>query len=266
MEFIKFLLFFTEIFFIIYLMCYALILASSVIVGAISTYEKLKKNRLKNIIEVDEDVKISIIVPAYNEEVTIMDTIESLIHLEYKAYEIIVVNDGSKDNTLNKVKESCNLNIADKFVLNKLNTKKIKNIYEGKYKGISITLVDKENGGKADSLNAGIDVATFPWFISIDADSMLQTDALKKVVTPVLEDDTVIATGGAIMVANGVTLKNGKVIKYDIPKNIFYIFIIGLIDYKFLFYGKQSILVHRGRGLHYDRDLSNRVNSVYKSL
>lgn len=221
MEFIKFLLFFTEVFFVIYLMCYALILASSTIIGALSTYEKIKKNKLKNILEVDEDIKVSIIVPAYNEEVTIIDTIESLIHLEYNSYEIIVVNDGSKDNTLNKVIKECQLNLVEKYVINKLNTKEIKAIYEGVYKGVLVTLVDKENGGKADALNAGIDVANSPWFISIDADSVLQSDSLKKVVVPILEDDTVIASGGAIMVGNGVTLKNGKVIKYDLPKNLF---------------------------------------------
>lgn len=221
MEFIRFVLFFAEVFFVIYLMCYALILATSVIIGALSTFEKIKKDNLKNTIKVDEDIKVSIIIPAYNEEITIMDTIESLLHLEYNSYEIIVVNDGSKDNTLNKVIEKCNLNKVEKFVLNKLNTKEIKTIYEGMLEGIKITLVDKENGGKADALNVGIDVANSLWFISIDADSVLQSDALKKVVTPVLEDENVIASGGAVMVGNGVKLKNGKVVKYDIPQNLF---------------------------------------------
>ena len=92
-----------EIFFIIYLMCYALILMCSVIVGAISVYDKMRRNKFKNLIRVDEDIRISIIVPAFNEEITILDTIESLAQVDYKSYEIVVVNDGSTDNTLKKV-------------------------------------------------------------------------------------------------------------------------------------------------------------------
>ena len=220
MENVRIILKFVEGFYIAYLMCYALILAGSVIVGALSIYDSMRKRKLKNIFEVDKNIKISIIVPAYNEEVTIMDTIESLTKLDYLDYEIIIVNDGSKYDTLTKIIKNCGVKKTDKFVLNKIPTKLIKSIYTGEYNGVSMTVIDKENGGKADSLNCGINVANNQWFICIDADSVLQTDALKKVIVPILEDDSVIASGGAIMISNGVTLKNGKVEHYDIPKNI----------------------------------------------
>lgn len=220
MEKIKIILTFTEWFFILYLMMYALILASSVIVGALSIYDSMRKRKLKNVFESNKNIKISIIVPAYNEEITIMDTIKSLTQLDYSGYEIIVVNDGSKDKTLQKIIDSCNVHLTSKYVLDKIKTKPIKSIYIGKYNNISITVIDKENGGKADSLNCGINVANNQWFVCMDADSVLQSDALKKVIAPILENDSVIASGGAIMISNGVTLKNGKVEHYDLPKNL----------------------------------------------
>lgn len=220
METVKIILNLIEGFFIFYLMIYSLILATSVIVGTLSVYDNMHKKKLKNVFEVDKGIKISIIVPAYNEEITIADTVETLSKLEYHDYEIIVVNDGSKDNTLNKMIETYNLKEVEKFVLNKIQTKPIKKVYEGKYNDVDIILLDKENGGKADALNAGINIANNQWFISIDADSVLQSDALKKVIAPILEDDDVIASGGAIMIGNGVTLKNGRVENYDMPKNI----------------------------------------------
>lgn len=220
MEIMKIILTITESFFIIYLMCYAFLLVTSVIVGAISIYDKMQKNKFKNLIEVDEELRISIIIPAFNEEITIMNTIDSLAQLDYKNYEIVVVNDGSSDKTLDFLLENCQIERKDKYIQNHIKTKPIRAIYEGKYKGKNITVIDKENGGKADSLNVGINVSNYPWFICMDADSILQSDALKNVVVPILEDETVIASGGAIMISNGVTLKNGKVEKYDIPKNL----------------------------------------------
>ena len=77
-----------------------------------------------------------------------------------------------------------------------------------------ITLIRKKNGGKADSLNAGINAARYPWFICMDADSVLQYDSLEKIVRPVLEDENVIAVGGSVRPANGVVIKKGHVIKY----------------------------------------------------
>lgn len=209
-----------ELFFIIYLMGYTIILGLSVIVGAVSIYEKTKRKELKNIIKSKNNVRVSILIPAYNEEITIIQTIESLINLEYSDYEIIVIDDGSKDKTSEKVIKYCKMKKVDRFIVDKINTKTIENIYEGSYKGVSITLVKKVNGGKADSLNVGINVSNYPWFICIDADSILQADSLQKIVEPIIEDSRVVASGGAIMLNNGVKLKNGKIQKYDMPKNL----------------------------------------------
>lgn len=220
MEFTRTILEIIEVFFVSYLIGYAIILMSSIILGSVSIYERKRKKELNNIINYDKDLKISIIVPAYNEEITIIETIESLVNVNYKDYEIIIVDDESEDNTSEKVIKHCNLQKIERFIINKIKTKPIKSIYEGVYKDIPIILVKKENGGKADSLNVGVNVSDYPWFICIDADSILQEDALQKIVQPIIEDTRVIALGGAIMINNGAIIENGKVKRYDMPKSI----------------------------------------------
>ncbi len=220
MEFTRTILEIIEVFFVSYLIGYAIILMSSIILGSVSIYERKRKKELNNIINYDKDLKISIIVPAYNEEITIIETIESLVNVNYKDYKIIIVDDESEDNTSEKVIKHCNLQKIERFIINKIKTKPIKSIYEGVYKDVPIILVKKENGGKADSLNVGVNVSDYPWFICIDADSILQEDALQKIVQPIIEDTRVIALGGAIMINNGAIIENGKVKRYDMPKSI----------------------------------------------
>lgn len=220
MEFTRTILEIIEVFFVSYLIGYAIILMSSIILGSVSIYERKRKKELNNIINYDKDLKISIIVPAYNEEITIIETIESLVNVNYKDYEIIIVDDESEDNTSEKVIKHCNLQKIERFIINKIKTKPIKSIYEGVYKDVPIILVKKESGGKADSLNVGVNVSDYPWFICIDADSILQEDALQKIVQPIIEDTRVIALGGAIMINNGAIIENGKVKRYDMPKSI----------------------------------------------
>ena len=220
MEFTRTILEIIEVFFVSYLIGYAIILMSSIILGSVSIYERKRKKELNNIINYDKDLKISIIVPAYNEEITIIETIESLVNVNYKDYEIIIVDDESEDNTSEKVIKHCNLQKIERFIINKIKTKPIKSIYEGVYKDVPIIFVKKENGGKADSLNVGVNVSDYPWFICIDADSILQEDALQKIVQPIIEDTRVIALGGAIMINNGAIIENGKVKRYDMPKSV----------------------------------------------
>ena len=220
MEFTRTILEIIEVFFVSYLIGYAIILMSSIILGSVSIYERKRKKELNNIINYDKDLKISIIVPAYNEEITIIETIESLVNVNYKDYEIIIVDDESEDNTSEKVIKHCNLQKIERFIINKIKTKPIKSIYEGVYKDVPIILVKKENGGKADSLNVGVNVSDYTWFICIDADSILQEDALQKIVQPIIEDTRVIALGGAIMINNGAIIENGKVKRYDMPKSV----------------------------------------------
>lgn len=93
-------------------------------------------------------------------------------------------------------------------------------IYESYEQKVPLTLIRKKNGGKADTLNMGINAAQYPYFICMDADSVLQYDSLKKIVIPVLEEENVVAVGGTVRPCNDVTLKDGRVIKYRLQKDI----------------------------------------------
>ena len=168
-------------------------------------------------------VPISILVPAYDEEETVVHTIRSLMALEYSTYEIVVINDGSKDKTLKVLTKAFGLRKITFPIKAKIKTNPIRGIYYNpEYP--SLFLVDKENGGKADSLNAGINVSHYPYFVSLDADSLLNSDALVRIALSFMEYKYTIAVGGIIRVANGSEVRNGKGIKLALPKNPYAMF------------------------------------------
>lgn len=158
-------------------------------------------------------IPISILVPAYNEAITIIDSIESLLQLDYPLYEILVINDGSTDATLRTVIDYYDLKKVKKPYRRLVPSKIALSIYQNDQK-IKITLVHKVNGGKSDALNLGINMSSFPMFVCIDADSVIKNNALKKIIQPFLEDDTTVAVGGNIKVSNGMTFKDGEVSSY----------------------------------------------------
>ena len=210
-----------EIFFLIYLLGYASFLFASVIVGSNQLFEDVKKKRLRNEIHHDYYVPISIVVPAYNEEVTIVDTINSLLNLDYKLYEIIVVNDGSKDSTGDIVAESFGLYEVNRPIRRQVPCQDAVTVYEGKGgNNVSITLINKKNGGKADAINMGINASKFPYFICMDADSILQRDSLTKIAIPVLESQDVVAVGSMIRISNDSEFEDGQLVKLRLPKKL----------------------------------------------
>ena len=212
--------FYIGIFFVIYLIGYATFLFLSVIVGTFTLYKAKKASLLENKIADDYYIPVSIVVPAYNEVVTIVDTINSLLMLKYKLYEIIVVDDGSKDDTSKAVIDAFNMQRINKPIDIQIPCQRVINVFETKEQKVPITLIRKKNGGKADALNMGINASSYPYFICMDADSVLQYDSLEKIVKPIIENDNVIAVGGAIRPCNGMKIINGKVEDYHMPKNI----------------------------------------------
>lgn len=160
---------------------------------------------------------ISIVVPAYNEEETIIDNITSLLDLNYPEFEIIVVNDGSKDNTLKKIIDHFKLRKIDVDINMQINCNKIKNVY-GSFIIPNLVVVDKENGGKSDALNAGINVSRYPLFCGIDADCIIEKNALLRIVKPFLKYEETVAVGGIVRIANGCNIKNGKLLEAKLPR------------------------------------------------
>ncbi|MFW6138413.1 MAG: glycosyltransferase family 2 protein [Spirochaetota bacterium] len=163
---------------------------------------------------------VSIILPAYNEEKTIVESVRSLLFIHYPSYEVLVVNDGSTDGTLRKLKRAFNLLKTDYVFRRSLDTEKVKGIYiSEKYKNIIV--IDKENGGKADALNAGINVSTYPYFCAVDADTILGTDALSRLILPFINAPRqTTAVGGVVKPANGADLQMGVLLGQRLTRNI----------------------------------------------
>lgn len=209
-----------SLFFFLYLLCYASFLFFSVIKGAWKLYYDDKKRRIKNELKHEFYFPVSILVPCYNEEVTILDSIDSLLNLDYKLYEIIIVDDGSTDNTSKKIIEYFHLKKVNHPIRKVIDCKKEKAVYESNEYKVKLTLICKDNGGKGDALNMGINVSQYPYFLCIDADSLLQENSLERIVQPVLENDDVVAVGGLIRPSQGVEIEKGKVKNYHLPWNI----------------------------------------------
>jgi cellulose synthase/poly-beta-1,6-N-acetylglucosamine synthase-like glycosyltransferase len=166
---------------------------------------------------------ISILVPAYNEELTILSTVKSLLTLYYPEYEIIVINDGSTDKTLDLLISEFNLIPVPAAVKLSLPHKPIKNFYIS-IDYPNIIVIDKENGGKADALNAGINVSQYPIFCCIDADSILDPEALLRASRLFFEDKTVIAVGGIVLPLNGAVVEGGTIKEFKAPKKLIELF------------------------------------------
>jgi cellulose synthase/poly-beta-1,6-N-acetylglucosamine synthase-like glycosyltransferase len=161
---------------------------------------------------------ISIISPAFNEEASIVESVSSLLTLRYPDYEVIVVNDGSRDSTLRRPVTYFGLERTDVFVHRYLSTEEIRGVYASKAYP-ELLVIDKVNGGKADSLNAGINVARKEYFAGIDADSLLERDALLNLAGRFLfAEEEVVASGGNIMPVNGCTVRSGAIVRTRIPR------------------------------------------------
>ncbi|WP_368505010.1 glycosyltransferase [Alkalihalophilus sp. As8PL] len=168
----------------------------------------------------DDFVKpVSILVPAFNEEAGVIESVRSLVSLKYPETEIIVVNDGSTDQTLSVIIEEFHMEKIDKVIRKQLECEEIRGVYQSAILP-HLLLVDKVNGGKADALNAGINVSKYPYFCSIDGDSILENDSLLKVMKPIIHSDgEVIASGGSIRIANGCEIELGSVLKVGLSRN-----------------------------------------------
>lgn len=165
---------------------------------------------------------VSILAPAYNEGATIVENVRSLLSLYYNKLELVVINDGSKDDSLQKLIDAYKLEKVDFFVNYSIPTQQVKAVYKTSHPAYNkLVVVDKVNGGKADALNVGINIASNDYIVCIDADCILEHDAILKMVKPFLEEGEarVIASGGVIRIANSCEVKNGRLTRVYLPEN-----------------------------------------------
>ncbi|MGT2784282.1 glycosyltransferase family 2 protein [Streptococcus merionis] len=203
--------------FLVYLLGYASFLLLSLVIAGVYLHEKSERRRQQSSSENAGEVGVSIIIPAYNEEVTIVDAVTSLLNLDYQSYEIIVVDDGSEDATARLVRENFELEEEDVTINLFIPCHPYHRISKRQFGHVTLTLIEKENGGKGDALNLGVNAAIHDYFLCIDADSMLQADSLKQITKPVRQDATTIAVGGLVQVSQGVRLSKGSVKDYKLP-------------------------------------------------
>jgi cellulose synthase/poly-beta-1,6-N-acetylglucosamine synthase-like glycosyltransferase len=181
---------------------------------------------------------ISILVPAYNEAAGIVDSVRSLLALEYPTFEVIIINDGSSDATLERLIDAFRLERVERPTPPFLPHRAVRATY-APHDRLNLLVLDKENGGKADSLNAGANLASYPLVCAIDADSILEQDALIKTAMPFIDDPVrTIATGGMVRVANGCRIEHGRVLEASLPSTPLPMFQV--IEYLRAFFGART--------------------------
>lgn len=225
-ELIRFISYFLDKIFISY--AFLLIFSYSIlsIISGISLRYYLRKNSFVDysvILDSPLSPSVSVLVPAFNEARSIVDNVESIYTIHYNNFDVIIINDGSTDSTFEELEKAFKLVKVD-FALNmEIPTKDVRGVYKSSLTTFSnLIVVDKENGGKADALNAGINVSDKDLFMAIDADSILEPDAVLKLVKPFLErtDRRVIAAGGVVRIVNSCIVEKGRITEVRVPKNM----------------------------------------------
>ena len=176
--------------------------------------------RLTGLLRSDSTPGVSIVMPAYNEGVGIVESVRSMAMLHYPRFEIVVVNDGSADDTVERMISSFRMRVSHVHRPNAIVSSHVRAIYESTLP-IPVILVDKENGGKGDAVNAGINAAQYDYVMVTDADIVLEEQAVLRAMRHFVEDrERVVAVGGNIRPINGCRVRRGKVIEVGLPKTL----------------------------------------------
>jgi cellulose synthase/poly-beta-1,6-N-acetylglucosamine synthase-like glycosyltransferase len=212
--------------FLIYFFCYNGYMLVLIMLSARQVRRRVAGHFVEDLDLIDHSdytKPLTMVVPAFNEEVTIVDSITNLLHCDYPRFEVVVVNDGSSDRTLEVLKQALRLRRSDLPYRDAIGTARVRATYEATIPlppNVSqLMVIDKENAGKADALNAGINASTAPYFVSLDADSILDQRALKELMRMVQEDPRIVAVGGQVAIANGCTIRGGRVVSIGLPSH-----------------------------------------------
>ncbi|MBI3269586.1 MAG: glycosyltransferase family 2 protein [Planctomycetes bacterium] len=180
---------------------------------------RLKAVEIRDLVTAVGAPPITVIAPAHDEEATCVDSVRALLALNYPEYEVLLVNDGSTDGTLARLIEAFALVPGARAAVSQIPTAAIRGLYRSR-RHPNFLVIDKENGGKADALNAGLNHCRTPFFCATDADTLVERDALIRIIRPFLEDRETVAVGGSIRIANGCPVKSGVVVDVRLPKTL----------------------------------------------
>lgn len=180
---------------------------------------RLKSVHVQDLLTSSGAPPVTIVAAAYNEQAVVADSVRSLLSLEYPDYRIFIVNDGSGDGTLAHLLEQFDMAPVAMVPMGSIATRPVRGVYRSR-RHPDLFVIDKENGGAADARNVGFNYARTPLLCVIDADSLLERDALLRMVRPFLEHADTVAAGGIIRVANGCTVRSGFVRDVRLPGNL----------------------------------------------
>lgn len=218
-----FLNYFIGVYFIVANFMYTLLL----VVSIPTTFRHIRKVRYRGIDELASSPRIppiSVIIPAYNEEGVITQSVQSALSLNYPHLEVIVINDGSTDQTLGRLFKAFHLRPVDLIYHAPLEKRSRIHAFYTSPDIPNLLVVDKAHSGKSDSLNLGIHIARFPYFCSIDADAILEADGLLRMIAPFMDDPQTVAACGVVRVVNGCTVEAGRVRKIRLPGDALSVF------------------------------------------
>jgi len=224
-----------------YFVAFALFHGWLLVMAAVETRRhasRLQAANLQQTIRSPLTPPISVLVPAYNEELGITDSVRSLLALEYPRFEIVVVSDGSSDATIERLVDAFELERVRRPTPPFLEHEPIRAVYAPRGR-LNLLVLEKDNGGKADALNAAINFARYPLICAIDADSVLEQDALVKAAMPFVDDPVrTVATGGLVKVANGCRVERGRVVETGLPRTALPMFQV--VEYLRAFFGART--------------------------
>jgi cellulose synthase/poly-beta-1,6-N-acetylglucosamine synthase-like glycosyltransferase len=208
-----------EVFAIVYFTALTVLYAAFSFVGlraVILESRETSDTELRDLLERDVFKPVSILVPAYNEEASIVASVRSFVRLHYPKFEVIVISDGSTDATLQRLIEAFALVEEPRIWARTLPTAPVHRVLRS-LRHPGLVVVEKENGGKSDALNAGINIARYPLIAPVDSDSMLDAQAILRASRNFVKDDSVIAVGGTVRPLNGATLRGGRPAELRMP-------------------------------------------------
>lgn len=162
---------------------------------------------------------ITLIAPTYNEEATCVESVRAFLNLDYPNFEVLVVNDGSTDATLEELRNTFDLQPAPRPPTSDLPTEPVRQVYRSRIHP-DLWVIDKENGGKADALNTGLNFCETSLFCAMDADTIVERKGLIRIIRPFLEDTSTVAVGGIVRVANGCTIRSGRIQNVSMPPGL----------------------------------------------
>ena len=221
-------------FYEVFMFDYATALMFSYAVLVVLSFLEIRKYRkrqsytdLRSLLTSPHAPGITVVAPAFNEGSTIINSVHSLLSLNYPKFEVVIINDGSTDHTLQKLVDEFDLQPVDYAYNEQIVTRPVKRIYRsGNPAFFNLLVVDKENGkSKADASNAGINVSSYPYFLCTDVDCIIHKDTLLKLIKPFIEEKIrVIATGAAIRISNSCEIRNGFMVKVKVPSKFLPLF------------------------------------------